>query len=67
MNSASDAGVYTVNSAVGPAPEMPSINEVSVVPIVSMNTGSSHSCSFSVNSVDPYVFIPSIIILTLFF
>ena len=42
-----------VSSAEGPAPEIPSINEVSVVPIVSKNTESSHSCNFSVNSVDP--------------
>ena len=41
MNSASPAGVYSVRSADGPAPEIPSISEVSVVPIVSKNTASS--------------------------
>ena len=64
INSASDAGVYSVKSADGPAPEIPSINDVSVVPIVSKNTGSSHSCNISVNSSDPYVVTPSIIFFT---
>ena len=50
---AKEAGVYIVNSADGPAPERPSISDVSVVPMVSMNTESFDPCSFSSKSVDP--------------
>ena len=53
INSASAAGVYSVNSADAPAPDKPGINEVSVVPIVQINTGSITSAKYSINSVDP--------------
>ena len=58
--SASAAGVYSVNSGVAPAPDIPGILEVSVVPITHINTGSAYFIWF-INSSEPYVVIPSII------
>ena len=40
ISSESAAGVYSVSSGVAPAPDNPGIREVSVVPIVQINTGS---------------------------